>query len=103
VFKSNSQRDFLQTVPVVYTIDDHDSGANNANGNDPSVTEANKAFRAVFPHYEVPENRGFWQSFRVGRILFIVTDSRSYLFTNNTDPDATDEKTETYFGREQFR
>ena len=34
VFKSSSQRDFLQGVPVVYTLDDHDSGSNNANGND---------------------------------------------------------------------
>ena len=91
----------MQQTPLVYAIDDHDSGANNANGNDESVFEANQAFRAVVPHFPLPPNHGMWQSFDVGHIKFLVTDTRSYLFTKNTD-EANEAKTETYFGREQF-
>jgi hypothetical protein len=76
-------------------------GGNNASGAyDISVSEANKAFRAVVPHYPVPKESGVWQSFKVGHISFSVTDSRTYLYTNNTDNDAPKDKSWTYFGRE---
>jgi phosphodiesterase/alkaline phosphatase D-like protein len=90
----------MEKVPIVYTLDDHDAGGNNANGNDASTKEANIAFRAVFPHFPIPKTLGVWQSFRVGHILFIVTDSRSYLFTDN--PESNDSNNQTYFGRDQF-
>lgn len=32
VFKSKTQRDLYQNVPLVYTFDDHDVGDNNADG-----------------------------------------------------------------------
>ena len=48
----------MENVPIVYTLDDHDAGANNANGNDASTKEANIAFRAVFPHFPIPKTMG---------------------------------------------
>lgn len=103
IFKPDVSRAFYQSKPIVYTMDDHDTGANNSNGKSKSVMEANDAFRAIFPHYQIPPQKGFWQSFKVGGILFLVTDSRSYLYTENDDEGAADNKSETYFGRDQFR
>lgn len=103
VFKSQSQREFLQQTPLVYVLDDHDAGANNVDGFEQSIIEANIAFRTLVPHYPLPQYHGLWQSFNVGRIKFLVTDSRSYLYTRNTDENGTEGKSETYFGREQFR
>jgi hypothetical protein len=75
----------------VYTFDDHDTGRNNANGMDDSVQEANHAYRATVPHYPIAaqsaDDKGIWQSWRVGHVLFVLTDSRSYLLTENTDAD----------------
>lgn len=55
VFKSKPMRALMEKVPIVYTLDDHDAGSNNANGNDASTAEANIAYRAVFPHFPIPQ------------------------------------------------
>ena len=60
IFKSKPMRSFLQTTPLVYSLDDHDSGANNADGNSQSVSEANIAYRAVVPHFPLPMEKGLW-------------------------------------------
>ena len=55
VFQSSRQRKLYENVPLVYVLDDHDAGSDNANGNSRSLGSANKAYRAVVPHYTLPE------------------------------------------------
>ena len=102
-----------ENVPLVYILDDHDTGKDNANGNDRSLGSINKAYRAVVPHYPLPETvaadtakqstpilernateesyvkpvekRGLWHSFMGGSTKFIATDARSFLFTKRLD------------------
>ena len=45
LFKSKKQRDFYQHNPLVYTLDDHDVGNNNANYYSQSVPHVNKAYK----------------------------------------------------------
>lgn len=59
---------------------------------DTSIAEVNKAYRAIVPHYPLPETTkatnmsiGMWHSFMGGKTKFIATDSRSYLFTKRLD------------------
>jgi phosphodiesterase/alkaline phosphatase D-like protein len=40
-FKSLSQRNLHESVPLVYTFDDHDFGSNNADGTSKSADAAN--------------------------------------------------------------
>jgi len=68
VMQSESMRNVYQNYPLVYTLDDHDSGNNNANGNDVSTLNAVAAYNAVVPHHKISskdEERGIWQSFTV--------------------------------------
>lgn len=48
LFKSKKQRDFYQQYPLVYTLDDHDVGKNNANYYSPSVPYVNQAYKVLF-------------------------------------------------------
>eukprot|EP00761_Pharyngomonas_kirbyi_P001536 gb/GECH01001540.1/.p1 GENE.gb/GECH01001540.1/~~gb/GECH01001540.1/.p1 ORF type:complete len:486 (+),score=110.01 gb/GECH01001540.1/:1-1458(+) len=84
VLASPRQRAFYQKHPLVYTWDDHDYGPNNAVGTSPSKPAAEKAYRHYVPHYPLPHHidgvhgQGpIYHSFSVGRIRFIVLDTRS--------------------------
>ena len=98
MFKSERQRKFYQEVPIVYTVDDHDSGPNNADGRWNSTAEANLAYRAMVPHHELQATNstlGLWHSFTTSRTKFIIADARSYLNTIREDTNRT-----TVFGQE---
>ena len=47
LFKSKKQRAFYQQYPLVYTLDDHDVGNNNANYYSQSVPHVNKAYKVM--------------------------------------------------------
>ena len=44
-------RKYYSEIPLIYTFDDHDTGENNTDGNEKSVSESNKAYRASVPHF----------------------------------------------------
>ena len=99
MFKSTEMRAMYENYSLVYTFDDHDVGADNSNGLNKSTPQANIAYRSVFPHYPLQSSdkeRGIWQSFKAESTLFIITDSRSFLFTTREDGQ------ETVFGTEQL-
>mmetsp|Transcript_21485 Transcript_21485/g.15370 ORF Transcript_21485/g.15370 Transcript_21485/m.15370 type:complete len:138 (+) Transcript_21485:445-858(+) len=90
VFKSQQQRQFYESTPLVYTLDDHDTGPNNSNGLTASTPLAMEAYRSIIPSYSLQSSdpsdpRGIYQKFRQGNTLFLMTDSRSYLFTDTED------------------
>lgn len=79
------QGHFYRNCPVTYTWDDHDFGANNSNGSSASNPAANTAYRDCVPHYDIPAGTGIYQSWQVGRVLYIASDCRSFRSPNN-DP-----------------
>lgn len=49
VMKSEQMRDLYTTMPVRYMIDDHDAGANNANGLHGSTHQAGLGYSQIVP------------------------------------------------------
>jgi len=73
--------DLFRQVPLAYVWDDHDFLGNNAAGGDPRHANARRAARDAYdlhvPHYPfVSPSDGIYQSFQIGRVLFLLTDSR---------------------------
>lgn len=67
----------MANVPTVYSKSDHDSGDN---GSFPGAqTPGNRgAYLQTFPTYTRPDSDGLYQSFVLGRVRFIVLDTRYF-------------------------
>ena len=90
-------RSLYENYPIVYTFDDHDAGSDNTNGNAFSINEVNQVYREIVPHYPLTSSlsKGIQQTFVAADTLFIITDLRSYLFTERVD-----NKKESVYGLE---
>lgn len=83
VFDYANPKNFYKSTGIVYVYDDHDFGPNDAVGTSPSRPAAQKTYRENFPHYNLPntttaDNTGsVYHSFTVGRVRFIVMDTRA--------------------------
>jgi phosphodiesterase/alkaline phosphatase D-like protein len=102
VLSQANQAQLYRETPLVYMPSDHDWGGSNADKDCVNGPHFQSLYRAAFPHYDlVPDSNsdgaGIYHSFGVGRILFIVTDGRSYM----TSPLATDGPTKTKLGATQ--
>lgn len=95
------QAALYRSTPIAYTWDDHDFGPNDAASDSPSRQAALLSYRESVPHYEFALDgldAAITQAFTIGRVRFILTDSRS----------ARDPKTEadgpskTMLGRDQL-
>lgn len=65
-------------APLVYSWDDHDYGGNSSDRYSRSRDAVREAYAAYVPHYPLADVDGaIYQAFTVGRVRFIVTDSRS--------------------------
>ncbi len=66
-------------VPMAYVWDDHDYGPNDADASSPSRDAARRSYRDMVPHYQLPAPDGgaIYQAFTVGRVRFVLTDTRS--------------------------
>lgn len=90
VLAAPRQHQLYREVPLVYVWDDHDFGPNDSDGTSPSRPAAAQVYRERVPSYELPAGTGpdapIYHSFEVGRILFIVSDTR-WARTPKNDPD----------------
>jgi phosphodiesterase/alkaline phosphatase D-like protein len=81
VLTSPRQGAFYRATPIAYVWDDHDYGPNDADGTSPSKPAALETFRQNVPHYPLSMVRGevrtIQQAFTVGRVRFLMTDSRA--------------------------
>ncbi len=71
----------FRNLPIAYCWDDHDFLGNNKEGGDEknrvAARFARDAYDVYVPHYDfVNAADGIYQSFAVGRVLFLLTDSR---------------------------
>lgn len=71
------QRRFFRSLPVIYMWDDHDFGGDNSDSTNPGREAARKIYREYVPHYPLEDGGSLQQAFTVGRVRFLVTDSRS--------------------------
>lgn len=78
--KSKTQSALYRDTPIVYTWDDHDYIANNTHRLTPGRAQARMTYQECVPHYPLVEGAGdvaIYQAFTVGRVRFLITDTRS--------------------------
>lgn len=86
VSPSSRQPQFMRSVASTYVWDDHDFGPNNSDRTAAGNPAANQAYREWVPHYPLPGGAtGIYQSWQVGRVLYIASDVRSFR-DPNADP-----------------
>ena len=86
VLASRTQSALYRSAPIVYTWDDHDFGNNNSDSTSPSRPAALEIYDAFVPHYPLTSRESIQQAFSIGRVRFIVTDSRSGRSPMTGDP-----------------
>lgn len=77
VLSSSAQSSLYRRVPVAYVWDDHDYGANNSDQSSPSRPAAHASYRAHVPSYRLASTGPIHHAFTLGRVRFLMTDSRS--------------------------
>lgn len=94
VFANNYTQPLFQQIPMVYTFDDSEWGGDKSTSKSEGLDKINAIYRQMFPYYNIMSNStiGVQQSFQISDILFIITDSRSFL-----DPESN-----TIFGQSQL-
>ncbi len=95
---SPAQQELYLNTSFVYTWDDHDWGGDGSNRTAGSAPAAHAAYREFAPHYALQgEATPIYHAFTIGRVRFIVTDTRAGR-SPVTDPD---DATKTMLGAEQ--
>jgi alkaline phosphatase D len=80
VLSKEAAADFFKQVPLVYMWDDHDFCGDGSNKFSPGRDAAKKAYELYVPHYPLigrEQNDPIFQSFKVGRVRFLLSDVRS--------------------------
>jgi len=71
------QAALYRSVPVSYVWDDHDYGPNDSDADSPSRDAARQAFREQVPSHPLVSDGAINRAFTIGRVRFVVTDTRS--------------------------
>jgi phosphodiesterase/alkaline phosphatase D-like protein len=79
--RRESVGDLFRQLPIAYCWDDHDFLGNNSEGGDPAHAASRRTARDAYdlyvPHYPFGSTvEGIYQSFQIGRVLFVLTDCR---------------------------
>jgi phosphodiesterase/alkaline phosphatase D-like protein len=79
VMASLTQSRLYRSVPIAYTWDDHDFGGNASDASSAARPAALAVYRQFVPHYPLQAGAlaAISQSFTIGRVRVIMTDSRS--------------------------
>ncbi|MET9411267.1 alkaline phosphatase D family protein [Streptomyces sp. NPDC002935] len=77
------QGTFLRGQAITYIWDDHDFGGNNSDRTVASRPAAQQVYRECVPSYPLADAAGIYQSWQVGRVLYVATDSRSFRDPNS--------------------
>ncbi len=86
VLTEPAQAALYRSLPIAYVWDDHDYGPNDGDRMSPTREVVRTVYQQYVPHYKLPAGSGdvpIYQAFTVGRVRFILTDTRS-----ERDPDA---------------
>jgi hypothetical protein len=94
VLTAPAQSALYRATSVAYVWDDHDYGGNDADRTSASRPAAQRVYRENVPHHDLPagtDEGAVYQSFVVGRVRFIMTDTRSERDPQTT-PDGPDKR-----------
>lgn len=96
--KTNVQA-LVSTVPMPYVWDNHDWGGDQSGADAAAGPAVSSAYRDWVPHYDLDatNNVGAWQTWKIGRIRYILLDTRSA----KSPYAATDNASKTMLGAEQ--
>jgi hypothetical protein len=97
VLDQPNQHGLYRKIPIDYVWDDHDYGPDNSDGTHVGKANAQQAYRERVPHYSLAESQAIYHSFQIGRVLFMVSDTRSYRSPNSD----TDSPSKTMLGADQ--
>lgn len=81
-----NQAALLREIPWSYLWDDHDFANNDSDGTYADKANAATVYRERVPHYPLDDASAIYQSWQVGRVLFVMLDCRYYR-SPNSDPD----------------
>jgi phosphodiesterase/alkaline phosphatase D-like protein len=87
----------LRSVPTGYVWDDHDYGGNNSDSTTASRPAAQSVYRERVPSAPLPSATGIYHTFRIGRVRFVMLDSRSF----RSPVGNVDDSSKTMLGAEQ--
>lgn len=85
VLAQSRQAQLYREIPLAYTWDDHDFGPNDSDGTLIDKGNAATVYRERVPHYSLSDSDAIYQSWQIGRVLFIASDIRYYRDPNG-DP-----------------
>lgn len=77
------QSALYRSMPIAYVWDDHDYGPNDADATSPGRGAVASAFRSTMPSYDLADDIAVYQAFTIGRVRFVLTDSRSQKTANS--------------------
>ena len=77
VLASPRQSALYRATPIAYIFDDHDFGADDADGSSASKPAATSVYRERVPHYPLTDSGTLQQAFTIGRVRVLVTDTRT--------------------------
>ncbi|MCB0154545.1 MAG: alkaline phosphatase family protein [Anaerolineae bacterium] len=100
VLASPTQAALYREVPLVYMWDDHDFGPNDSDALAAGREASRLTYQEVVPHYPLPAGQGnvpIYQAFTVGRVRFLITDTRS----ERSPKSAPDDANKTMLGQAQ--
>jgi phosphodiesterase/alkaline phosphatase D-like protein len=67
-----------RTTPIAYVWDDHDYGGNNSDATSVTREAALAVYQEYVPHYPLASGTSpIYQAFTIGRVRFLMTDTRS--------------------------
>jgi hypothetical protein len=93
-----AQAALFRSTPIAYVWDDHDYGGDNADMTSPTRWAAMSVYREYAPHYPLSgDDAPIYQAFTIGRVRFLVTDTRSA----RSPADTPDDASKTMLGAEQ--
>ena len=73
-----AQSALYRSVPTAYLWDDHDFGGNNSSASSASAPAAQASYREYVPSFDLEDDDGaIYHAFTIGRVRFLVTDTRS--------------------------
>ncbi len=93
-----AQAALYASVPIAYVWDDHDYGGNDSDSTAFARPLAFEAYHTNVPHYPLPSGDSLNQAFTIGRVQFVLLDTRSQR-NPKADPDGPDK---TMLGAQQL-
>lgn len=86
VLLQDNQHQLYHDVGILPFYDDHDFDGNNSDGTYPDKANVATVYRERAPHYALADANAIYQTWQIGRVLFIGADVR-YNRSPNSDPD----------------